>query len=217
MKPVKVALSNDYELVLRGLGALLAPHADKVEVVEASTGTDFVPEADVILFDTFGRLPGKDEKLQAVADSNPRAKIVVYSWESYPPEVALEHGAVGWIGKGVSGQELAERLVEVHEGAEVTVVPPDSAGGGGGVDAEDTTMPDWPGRAHGLSPREGEILGMICRGLTNDEIASRSFLSVNTIKTYIRTAYRKIGVSSRPQAILWGIDHGLRGEGSIQP
>ncbi|MQW74895.1 DNA-binding response regulator [Nocardioides sp. dk4132] len=214
MKPVKVVLSNDYELVLRGLAAMLAPHADLIEVIEASTGTDFEPEADVILFDTFGRLPGKDEKLRTVVTANPKAKIVVYSWDTYPPEVAHEHGAVGWIGKGVSGQELAERLVEVHqaEGGGGFTVNADTEGKG-----EESTMADWPGRAHGLSPREGEILGMICRGLTNEEIAARSFLSINTIKTYIRTAYRKIGATSRPQAILWGIDHGLRGEGSIEP
>ena len=215
MEPVKVVLSNDYELVLRGLSALLAPHTDLVEVVDVSTGTDFAPEAGVILFDTFGRLPDKDEKLRAVVTANPKAKIVVYSWETYPPEVAHQHGAVGWIGKGVSGQELAERLVEVSrmENADGLTVNFDGAG-----EAEESkTMQDWPGRSHGLSPREGEILGMICRGLTNEEIAARSFLSINTIKTYIRTAYRKIGVKSRAQAILWGIDHDLRGEGSIEP
>ncbi|WP_166390095.1 response regulator transcription factor [Nocardioides ochotonae] len=214
MKPVKVVLSNDYQLVLRGLVALLAPHSDLVEVVEVSTGTDFVPEADVILFDTFGRLPDKDEKLRAVVTANPKAKIVVYSWETYPPEVAHEHGAVGWIGKGVSGEELAERLVEVHqaEGGDSFTMKAD-----GDPKPDEATMADWPGREQGLSPREGEILGMICHGLTNEEIAARSFLSINTIKTYIRTAYRKIGATSRPQAILWGVDHGLRGEGSIEP
>jgi len=214
MEPVKVVLSNDYELVLRGLSALLAPHSELIEVVEVSTGTDFAPEVDVILFDTFGRLPGDDEKLRAVVTANPKAKIVVYSWETYPPEVAHEHGAVGWIGKGVSGAELAERLVEVQraEGGDTFTVNAD-----GDPEPDEDTMADWPGRSHGLSPREGEILGMICRGLTNEEIAARSFLSINTIKTYIRTAYRKIGVKSRPQAILWGIDHGLRGEGSIEP
>ena len=53
---------------------------------------------------------------------------------------------------------------------------------------------------------------MITHGLTNEEIANRAFLSINSVKTYIRTAYRKMKVSSRSQAVLWGVDHGFRPE-----
>ena len=53
---------------------------------------------------------------------------------------------------------------------------------------------DWPGRAAGLSPREAEVLALITRGLSNQEIADRAHVSINSIKTYIRSAYRKIGV-----------------------
>ena len=51
---------------------------------------------------------------------------------------------------------------------------------------------------------------MITQGLGNGEIADRMFTSINTVKTYIRTAYRKIGVNSRTRAVLWGVDHGFR-------
>ena len=205
MDRVRVALSNDYEIVLRGLSAVLEPHADEVEVVEAGTGEEFPDDVDVILFDTFGRLPAEDDKLREVVAANPEAKVVVYSWHTYPPEAAREHGAVTWIAKGVPGEELAALLRAVHEGTAPLAVEAGAAG------SADEGMPDWPGRAEGLSPREGEVLALICRGLTNEEIAARAYLSVNTVKTYIRTAYRKIGARSRAQAILWGIDHGLRG------
>ncbi|MEO6999466.1 MAG: helix-turn-helix transcriptional regulator [Terracoccus sp.] len=66
---------------------------------------------------------------------------------------------------------------------------------------------DWPGRAEGLTEREAEILALITQGLDNAEVAARTYLSPNTIKSYIRTLYRKIEVESRTQAVLWGVDH----------
>ncbi len=66
-----------------------------------------------------------------------------------------------------------------------------------------------PARTHGLTAREAEIIALITQGLSNQEIAERSYLSINSVKTYIRTAYRKIGVERRAQAVLWGIKHGF--------
>ena len=54
------------------------------------------------------------------------------------------------------------------------------------------------------------MVALITQGLGNDEIASRMYTSINTVKTYIRTAYRKIGVDSRTRAVLWGVDNGFR-------
>lgn len=68
---------------------------------------------------------------------------------------------------------------------------------------------DWPGRALGLSARESEVLALIAQGLSNQEVASRAYLSINSVKTYIRSAYRKIGVQRRSQAVLWAIRHGF--------
>ena len=67
-------------------------------------------------------------------------------------------------------------------------------------------------RAEGLAKltgREVEVLTLICRGLSNAEIARSLFLSPNSVKSYIRTAYRKMGVASRSQAVVWGLEHGL--------
>lgn len=68
---------------------------------------------------------------------------------------------------------------------------------------------DWPGRMAGLSSREAEVIALIASGLTNHEIADRAYVSLNTVKTYIRSAYRKIGVERRPQAILWAMENGF--------
>lgn len=69
---------------------------------------------------------------------------------------------------------------------------------------------DWPGREEGLTQREAEVLALIVQGLSNADIAVRAHLSPNSVKTYIRSCYRRIGASSRTQAVLWGIDHGFR-------
>ena len=66
-----------------------------------------------------------------------------------------------------------------------------------------------PGREAGLTAREAEVLALITQGLSNQEIAQRSYLSINSVKTYIRTAYRKIGVERRAQAVVWGMQHGF--------
>lgn len=60
-----------------------------------------------------------------------------------------------------------------------------------------------------LTAREIEVLDKISAGLSNADIAAELFLSINSIKTYIRSAYRKIDVVTRPQAVIWGIQHGF--------
>ena len=62
---------------------------------------------------------------------------------------------------------------------------------------------------HHLSTRETEIVALIVRGLSNQEIAEAAYLSINSVKTYIRTAYRKMGVKTRPQAVLWLLRNGF--------
>jgi DNA-binding CsgD family transcriptional regulator len=61
----------------------------------------------------------------------------------------------------------------------------------------------------GLTPRERDVLGLIAQGLTNQEIADRLFISINSVKTYVRTAYRRIEVERRSQAVVWVERHGL--------
>ncbi|WP_243056332.1 response regulator transcription factor [Nocardioides sp. SR21] len=197
-RPVRVALSNDYEIALLGLAAMLARHPDQVQIVDITTNPNaMLHEPDVILFDTFGRLPGEDAKLRRMVAEND-AKVVVYSWDDYPEDAARQAGAAGYLHKSMSAPELVGAIVALHSGEQVPVA--------GGDDAPTQT---WPGQAAGLSEREAEMLSFIVRGLTNGDIARRSYLSINTVKTYIRTAYRKIGATNRAQAVAWGFRNGF--------
>jgi NarL family two-component system response regulator LiaR len=204
-RPIRVALSNDYELALLGLAQMLARHPAQVQIVDLTTLPKMPHEADVILYDTFGRLPDNDEKLRQVVKEN-TAKVVVYSWEEYPEEAARRHGAAGYLHKGLGSDELVAAILAIHDGDH----PREAMGDG-------EPVLTWPGQVLGLSQRESEVLTFIIRGLTNEEIARRAFLSINTVKTYIRTAYRKIGVESRSQAVAWGYRNGFQSTDDIGP
>jgi NarL family two-component system response regulator LiaR len=69
------------------------------------------------------------------------------------------------------------------------------------------------GQAHGLTLRESQVIALITQGQTNQEIAEGTYLSINSVKTYIRSAYRKIGVSRRSQAVVWGLTNGFVPQG----
>ena len=201
MPAIRVALSNDYEVVLHGVQAMLGAYADRVEVAVCTTALEMPADVDVILYDTFGRLPRHDAKLRDIVKSN-SARVAVYSWNSYPRDDARLNGAAGYIHKGLGGAELVEAITAIHEGRTWESRDP-------GVD-DDHAMATWPGQEHGLSPRESEMLSFIARGYSNQEIVERAYLSINTVKTYIRTAYRKIGVDSRSQAVAWALHNGFQ-------
>lgn len=200
--PVRVAVVNDYELVVRGIAGLLEPYADRVAVVELDAKVAVVQDVDVILYDTFGQVQGDGIDLDDLVEGH-SAKVAIFSWNVQPELVArsIEQGAAGYLSKSLEGEELVRAIEAVHAGE--VVVPTRTTGR-----ARDAG--DWPGRAQGLTAREAEIIALITQGLSNQEIATRSYLSINSVKTYIRTAYRKMGVASRSQAVLWGVNNGFR-------
>ena len=131
------------------------------------------------------------------------AKVVVYTWTFHPEliENARRQGVHGYLSKALPARELVTALEAIHAGQVVISDPPKRLRPNPGL--------DWPGRGEGLNDREAEILALITQGLNNVEVSARAYLSPNTITTYIRTIYRKIGVASRTQAVLWGVDHGF--------
>lgn len=193
-RTIRVALVDDCEVVALGLRQLLGAHPD-IEVVDAGGMAERT--ADVLLFDPWLQRDGEP-------DAGPlpqgRGALVVYTWDTHraPAEQTLGQGVRGCLSKALSGDDLAKALRRISRGHVVVVW---------GVDpADEGTAAE---RA-GLSPRETEVLGLIGRGLTNEAIAQTLFLSPNSIKSHIRSAYRKICVERRSQAVKWVHEHGLR-------
>jgi DNA-binding NarL/FixJ family response regulator len=197
--PVRVAVLNDYDIVVSGVARMLEPHGDRVRVVETSTGVPERGVADVVLYDTFSQSQGNVLEVQEVATQS-GAAVVLFSWNLDATLVAeaLRRGAAGYLSKTLDGEGLADALVRVAGGERV--LPDDRGGREHGA---------WPGQEHGLSAREAEMMALITQGFSNAEIAARSYLSVNSVKTYIRTAYRKLGLNRRSQAVRWGLEHGF--------
>lgn len=197
-----MALVNDDEVVVRGLDSMLRNYTDRVQVVELTAGRGVLAPVDIALYDTFG-MGQADGPDVARLVANPRVdQVCVYTWNFQPwlARAAIDQGVRGYLSKSLPARHLVEALVAVHAGR--TIISP----------APGRRVPvagDWPGREEGLTAREAEVLSLITAGLSNLEIAERTQLSLNSIKSYIRTAYRKIEVDSRSKAVLWGIAHGM--------
>ncbi|MXG88319.1 LuxR C-terminal-related transcriptional regulator [Nocardioides flavescens] len=205
-RAVRVAVVNDYELVVLGVASLLEPYAERVEVVELDSKMAVRGPVDVVLYDSFAQARVSEDQLRELIGEQSTCKVVIYTWNVSRQlvEDALRAGAAGFVAKGADAEELVASIEAVHAGERV--VP----GGGDGHGGEPSREPGrWPGQREGLTMREGEIIALITQGFSNKEIAARSYLSINSVKTYIRTAYRKMGVERRSQAVVWGIEHGF--------
>ena len=191
---------DDYDVVVQGLARMFEPFADRVHVVEVSTNQPGVEPVDIALIDSFAQTRDINEVL---AEANAR-RHVFYSWSLEPDLIKTwaRFGVVGFLDKRLDAEVLVDALERINNGEMVATVDyPSSA---------EVDIGDWPGRRFGLSAREAEVIALITQGLANEDIASRMYVSTNTVKTYIRSAYRKLGVNSRTRAVLWGIDHGFR-------
>ncbi|WP_134740940.1 response regulator transcription factor [Nocardioides sp. 503] len=201
--PIRLAIVNDYEIVVHGVAAVLEPYRDRVEVVELDSRLPVISDVDVLLYDTFGQVQGDAVDIDQLV-SGGEARIVIFTWNVQPELVdrALSRGAAGYLSKGISAEDLVKGIEAVHAGETITA--------GVDLNGDDvSTLGTWPGVDHGLSAREAEVIALITQGLSNQEIADRCYLSINSVKTYVRTAYRKMEVTRRSQAVLWGIAHGF--------
>ena len=195
--PMRVALINDFELVVAGLARLLEPFAQQVTVVdEPLRGAKVSEPVDLALFDTFGH-PGSglDEINRLRADTNV-ARIAVFTWEFEHGVVAraMSAGVAGYLSKNLSANALVDSMLRI--GAGEVVISDDPI-----TDRHSTAGRDWPGKPYELSERESEVLVLIAEGLSNTEIAATLYLSPNSVKTHIRNAYRKLEVTTRAQAV----------------
>ena len=209
-RPIRLAIVDDYAVVIAGVASFLAE--ERIDVVETGASLPVISDVDVVLYDTFGQVEGEGVDLSEYVRSS-GAKVVVYSWNLRPDliEQALAEGASGYLSKVLTGPVIIAALERIMNG-EVVVLAGDHESSVDGVG-------DWPGRSAGLTPREAEVVALIARGLSNQEIADRAYVSINSVKSYIRTAYRKIGVERRTQAMLWAManDFGPDTERTVDP
>jgi DNA-binding NarL/FixJ family response regulator len=214
--PIRVLLVDDQRLMRDGLRTLLELEEGLEVIGEAEEGQVAIKlyedlRPDVALMDI--RMPGMDgvEATRRILGRWPDAKIVIlttFDDEAYIFD-GLRAGALGYLLKDVSGQELAEAIRKVAAGG--ALIEPSVARK---VVAEFTRLaPQAPLKSavlpEPLTGREQDILGWIAKGLTNKEIALRLGLTEGTVKNYVTTLFQKLGVQDRTQAALRARELGL--------
>jgi NarL family two-component system response regulator LiaR len=193
-KPIRVTLVNDYEIIVQGLRRMLEPFSSRIEVVETQVGG--VPDlaTDIVLFDTFAGRRYALQRVKLMAQDRSIGKVVLYTWDAPPAfrDDIVRHAIDGVILKAITGEALVESLERIHAGESV------------GLDE----LNESPSSA-ALSEREQEVLALMALGLSNRQIAHELYLSVDTIKTHVRSVFTKLGVSNRTQAALAAGDLGV--------
>ena len=191
---IRIAILNDFDVVVAGLSAMLEPF-DDFEVVDMKVGDiELGVEADVALYDTYGRSSSCNAALQQLVSQPSARHVAVFTFNFDPNMVqyALAAGVRGYVWKGLRRTEVAEALRQVAAGEIVVAAPePDAT-----VAVANGAMP----REWGLTTREAEVLTLLAEGASNAQIASSLFVSVETVRSHVKQVYRKLGVHTRSQA-----------------
>lgn len=195
-RPITVSLVNDYEVVVRGLHAMLSEFPDRVQIVEHELGGTPERVADVALFDTFASRRDSLARAAAMISENRVTHVLVYTWDAPAGflQVAASIGVSGVVLKSATGSQLVSVVERVMRGERVGLehvakAPRDTS----------TTM----------SQREREVLALLAMGRSNREIADELYLSLDTVKTYLRRLFTKLEVNNRTQAALRAADFDL--------
>lgn len=205
-RPVSVVVVSEQSVIAAGIERLLEPYRDRVVVVdEAMADLDAV-----VVYDVFGLYVGKDDDLERVVKRFPD-RVLALSRVLQPGLTAraLDLGAVASVSVGLPAPELVEAIENFAAGHLQD-----------GSQADLDNQADRRrqlGRDVDLTPREQDVIALIVAGRSNEDLAAELFLSINTVKTLIRSVYRKIGVTSRSQAVAWGVDHGFPSEAERRP
>lgn len=215
-KPIRLLIVDDQRLMREGLRTLLELERGFEVVAEAEDGQTALQayagfQPDVVLMDI--RMPGMDgvEATRRLRSRWPEARIVIlttFNDDDYVFE-GLRAGALGYLLKDLSGQELAQAVRTVAQGG--ALIDPSVARR---VLQEFARLapparPPGAGLAEPLTERELEILRLLAEGMSNREIGLKLHLTEGTVKNYITGVLQKIGVRDRTQAALRGRELGL--------
>jgi len=207
-KNIRVLLVDDHAVVRIGLADFLFAYDDLELVGEASSGEVAVSmcervKPDVVLMDLV--MPGMDgaEATRAIRQACPDIQVIALT--SYKDEDlvqnAIQAGAIGYLLKNVTADELAEAIRNAKAGR--PTLAPEAAQ----VLIHAATKP--PDLGFDLTPRELEVLALLSEGLANPEIAERLVVSRSTIKHHVSAILSKLGASSRTEAVALAIKHNL--------
>jgi DNA-binding NarL/FixJ family response regulator len=215
-EPLRLVIADDQALVRAGFRMILDSQTDIEVVAEACDGEEAVAawrrlRPDVILMDVrMPRLDGLEAARRILQDGGDGCRVLMLTTFDLDEYVysALQAGASGFLLKDVSPEQLIAAVRQVTAGDALLAPsitrrlverfarpePP-------------IPLPDSP--LSSLTPREGEILRLVARGLSNAEIAETVFLSEATVKTHVSRILQKMGLRDRVQAVVYAYEMGV--------
>lgn len=204
-----VLVWSPHPVVRAGAAALLADSRHPPRVVASPAHAGPPVRVDVVLYDVLGLVVGDGLDLDRLVEAGTAVLALARPLHPHLAAHAVTRGAVAWVSMAVDADHLA---AAVEEAAHLARTRP-------GVPGQRPTRPgvDWRVVSDGiretsgvaLTARQAEVLDAVASGCPNRDIAEALHLSHNTVKTYVRTTYRALGVHSRAQAASWARRHGL--------
>lgn len=207
---IRILLADDHEMVRIGVSAYLQAQSDMEVVGEAVNGQEAVQMAlslkpDIILMDMVMPIMNGAEATKEIVSKWPEAKIMIVTSfleddKVYP---ALEAGAVSYLLKTSKAKQIADAIRETLNGQAV-------------LEPEVTNKMMKRMRESGerplheeLTDREIEVLFLMAKGKTNQEIADDLFIALKTVKTHVSNILSKLDVQDRTQAVIYAFQHHL--------
>lgn len=208
---IRVLIADDHAIVREGLRALIETEPHMELVAEAADGVEAVQKAcelkpDVILLDLM--MPRKNgiAAIKEIKQENPEARILVLTSFAEDELVfpAIKAGALGYLLKDSSPQELLQAIRNVHHG-ESSLHPTIARK----LIGELHHPPSLPPTPEPLTEREVQVLNLVAQGLSNQEIAEVLSVSERTVRTHVSNILNKLHLANRTQATLFALREGL--------
>lgn len=214
---IRLLIADDHAIVREGLRALIATEPGLELVAEASDGVEAVSKVhalkpDVILLDMM--MPRKDGlgAIEEIMKDQPNARILVLTSFAEDDKVfpAIKSGALGYLLKDSSPQELLQAIRNVHQG-EASLHPTIARK----LMRELNQPPSLPPTTDPLTEREVDVLRLVAQGLSNDDIAEKLVVSERTVRTHVSHILDKLHLANRTQMALYAVREGIAKLGDL--
>jgi NarL family two-component system response regulator LiaR len=205
---IRVLIVDDHAMLRRGLVTFLLSFDDLELVGEAANGVEALRlcdqvQPDVVLMDLVMPEMDGSTATRAIRQRHPQVQVIALTSfrEEELVQGALEAGAIGYLLKNASADELADAIRAAHAGQ--PTLAPEAA------EALIHAATHLPALGQDLTPREREVLALMVEGLRNAKIAERLTVSPSTVKFHVSRILSKLGVSSRTEAVAMALQHNL--------